>query len=195
MESAQDRAGHRSPEHADNSPPNEVNIPAEPADVPEDVSDHLQGSIARLERRLRFAAMNLARSVNTNLEATRSTASSESRSHRSEMQALKDNLTALREAMAMFEPPAGTRTHHQTSETQQTTANTPNTNRPTPLPANLPRFHRVGASTQSVEEFLTAFEDRLRAHGYPESRYMDALLTCCDKNEADWCRKELKRHE
>jgi len=64
--------------------------------------------------------------------------------------------------------------------------------RPTPLPSGLPRFQRPSTSSvQTVNEFLTEFEDALEAKGYPRHRFVKALIRCCAMHEADWVRQNL----
>jgi len=181
----------------------QVHVPADGNDAghhaeqPElsDPIARLEESIAATELRLRVVANDLAVSTLADAAASRSTASSNTRNVRTEAQSLRDNLAALRETLTILTAPA------RSSPASSAPAPAPPAPAPTQpskpvrpfsLPSGLPRLQRAGASAQTVHEFLTAFEDRLRAHNYPESRYVDALLTCCSKSEADWCRDELR---
>jgi hypothetical protein len=61
-----------------------------------------------------------------------------------------------------------------------------------PLPSGLPRFKRPSAQEpNTADDFLSSFERRLRANGYPDERYAEALAACCERAEGNWVSSHL----
>ena len=168
-------------------------IPAGDAPNPQEM---VRQSLESAERKHNRVAIELALSIAEDTSSARGPASAATRRLRTEAQTLRENIAALRDVLQHYSPAAQSNQQRSVptscSSSGGQSPEQPRFDRPISLPSGLPRFQRLGASTQSAHDFLTAFEDRLRAHNYPEHRYPDALLTCCNKEEADWCRVELR---
>ena len=55
------------------------------------------------------------------------------------------------------------------------------------LPSGLPKFKRpTSQDPNSADDFLSEFERRLAADGYPLETYPEALAACCLRLEGDW---------
>ena len=55
------------------------------------------------------------------------------------------------------------------------------------LPAGMAKFKRPTAEVHfNVQDYIWAFERKLRADSYPQDKYVFALSACCEPEEADW---------
>jgi len=60
------------------------------------------------------------------------------------------------------------------------------------LPNNIPRFKRPSSDAHvSVHDYIAAFERKLKADSYPDTKFVSALAACCEPEEADWVEANL----
>ena len=158
-------------------------------------------TLQELRGHLSVVTQRLAASVLADTRSSRPSQSSTTRSLRAEATSLTESIAIIDSALtALAAPrqrpsaqsalPASALVMNPDSPQSETRPLVPY-QRPISLPSSLPRFQRTSQAI-GVRDFIIAFEDRLRAHAYPTQRYVDALLTCCSKDEADWVRAELR---
>ncbi|SPQ94537.1 unnamed protein product (mitochondrion) [Plasmodiophora brassicae] len=154
------------------------NAPVDNPDVPDEASSSsseptpLAEVIARHRSDLQAQVQGLQQAI-----ATHGASSREARAAQAEMSRLSEILITLQQAVIALQPSSTSRPAPQQPVVQATP-----TSYRVSLPSNLPKFKRhvdPSSSPLGAREFLTSFEDRLRAHGYPTDRFVDALLTAC----------------
>ena len=60
------------------------------------------------------------------------------------------------------------------------------------LPHNIQRFKRPSSDAHvSVHDYIAAFERKLKADSYPDTKFVSALAACCEPEEADWVEANL----